>query len=99
MEPAEWREWTDTEREGYARVLLASKRGHFVISQALTLAMERLVELEALTGEPLTGEPLSIFEDMKLLVEGIFYAPVASSILKGDQLRRALEAAGSSFSR
>jgi hypothetical protein len=86
MRPAEWEDWTDTVREHYARGLLHTPRGEYLISQALAFAIEILADLE-----PLEGEVLSVVEDMEMLQESIFYRRVASPILTGDYLSREIE--------
>lgn len=66
MKPNDWNELGKEERRQFANALLRSKRGQFIISQALTIAIKEM----NLVG-PLYKEVSSI-QDMEILRDELF---------------------------
>ena len=92
MKPKDWNTYTNADKHDYARRLLNTLRGRYIIGQALALATEQLRSVE-----PAYLQETSNIEDMESL--SVLYNPWYSAHLPGgaahpqtwQQMREALD--------
>lgn len=63
MKPKNWKELSEEEKRDAAMSLLYSKRGHYIVSQALVKA------IDVMKAEPEVRREASNIEDMEMLLE------------------------------
>ena len=64
MKPANWDQMTDKQKKEYAMRLLESKRGEFILSQALYLGAKTLRNVQAPYTEVSNAEDMDILQEV-----------------------------------
>jgi len=66
MKPENWEKMTADQRRTVAHSLMQSLRGHYIISQALAVAIDAMKKV------PVSRREMSNIEDMEILREEVF---------------------------
>jgi hypothetical protein len=84
MKPKEWNKFSEKEKEFIATELLNSIRGRFILSQALTIAVEQMKKV------PKPYTEISNIQDMEILRE-VFFSLYPKELMDTDKFRKLLK--------